>query len=206
MTAIKLRTDGERFKQLVEMHESQIEAFYPLEEEKKVLYEASCRAIWDLTKAAKEDTADARRRLPELEKISQDAEKACSRAYHRSEELITAASLVCVDIVAELIHDNIDALDGMDINSKDVFLAINGALPENIFVDTNMRDRNPILYVKGGGASQSLRMKLVPSEIRAHIMCCSKGGHFIDRNRFLSDYEKGEYRYDLKDWKMYRFS
>lgn len=48
MTVIKLKTDGERYRQLVEKHVSQMEALIPFEEEKDKANEASRRALWDV--------------------------------------------------------------------------------------------------------------------------------------------------------------
>lgn len=62
MTVIKLKTDGERYRQLVEKHESQMEALVPFEEERDKTNEASRRALWDVMRAEEEDSAEAERR------------------------------------------------------------------------------------------------------------------------------------------------
>lgn len=196
MTVIKLKTDGERYRQLVEKHESQMEALVPFEEEKDKANEASRRALWDAMRAEEEDSAEAERRLPELERIASEAEEVYTQAYRRSRDLVDETVITCIKVVVELIHDNIDTLDGMNINSKAAFLAINLALPENIYVETNGSKCDPILYVRGREVSQSIGIGLQPSNIHTHIMCCNKDGHFVDRDRFLGDYVKGVYRFE----------
>ena len=198
MTVIKLKTDGERYKQLVEKHESQMEALVPFEEEKDKANEASRRALWDAMRAEEEDSAEAERRLPELEMIASEAEEVYTQACRSSSDLVDETVITCIEVVVELIHDNIDTLDGMNINSKAAFLAINWALPENIYVETNGLKCDPILYVRGSEISQSVGIGLQPSNIHTHIMCCNKDGHFVDRNRFLGDYVNGVYRFESK--------
>ena len=198
MTVIKLQTDGERYRQLVEKHERQMEALVPFEEEKDKANEASRRALWDAMRAEEEDSAEAERRLPELERIASEAEEVYTQACRRSRDLVDETVITCIEVVVELIHDNIDTLDGMNINSKAAFLAINLALPEKIYVETNGSKCDPILYVRGCEVSQSIGIGLQPSNIHTHIMCCNKDGHFVDRNRFLGDYVNGVYRFESK--------
>ena len=198
MTVIKLKTDGERYRQLVEKHERQMEALVPFEEEKDKANEASRRALWNAMRAEEEDSAEAERRLPELERIASEAEEVYTQACRRSRDLVDEAVITCIEVVVELIHDNIDTLDGMNINSKAAFLAINLALPEKIYVETNGSKCDPILYVRGCEVSQSIGIGLQPSNIHTHIMCCKKDGHFVDRNRFLGDYVNGVYRFESK--------
>lgn len=45
MAVIKLKTDGGRYRQLIEKYESQMEALVPFEEEKDKANEASRRAL-----------------------------------------------------------------------------------------------------------------------------------------------------------------
>lgn len=198
MTVIKLKTDGERYRQLVEKHESQMEALVPFEEERDKTNEASRRALWDVMRAEEEDSAEAERRLPELERIANEAEEAYTQACRRSRDLVDETVITCIEVVVELIHDNIDTLDGMNINSKAAFLAINWALPENIYVETNRNKCDPILYVRGSEVSQSVSIGLQSGNIHTHIMCCNKDGHFVDRDRFLGDYANGAYRFESK--------
>lgn len=198
MTVIKLKIDGERYRQLVEKHERQMEALVPFEEEKDKANEASRRALWDAMRAEEEDSAEAERRLPELEMIASEAEEVYTQACRRSRDLVDETVITCIEVVVELIHDNIDTLDGMNINSKAAFLAINLALPEKIYVETNGSKCDPILYVRGCEVSQSIGIGLQPSNIHTHIMCCNKDGHFVDRNRFLGDYVNGVYRFESK--------
>lgn len=198
MTVIKLKTDGEHYRQLVEKHERQMEALVLFEEEKDKANEASRRALWDAMRAEEEDSAEAERRLPELERIASEAEEVYTQACRRSRDLVDETVITCIEVVVELIHDNIDTLDGMNINSKAAFLAINLALPEKIYVETNGSKCDPILYVRGCEVSQSIGIGLQPSNIHTHIMCCNKDGHFVDRNRFLGDYVNGVYRFESK--------
>ena len=198
MNAIKLKTDGERFKQLVEKHEGQMKALLPFEEEKEKAHEASCQALREVMRAMEEYSAEAERSLPELERIADEAEASCTQVYRRSMDLLDETVNTCIEIVVELIHDNIDTLDGMNINGKDVFLAINWALPEDIFVGTNMSKKDPVLYVKGSELSSDLCIELQPGNIKTHIMCCNKDGHFVDKSRFLADYENGVYQFESK--------
>lgn len=198
MTVIKLKTDGELREQAVEKHESQIEMLVPFEEEKDRANEASRRALWDAMRAEEEDSAEAERRLAELERIAGEAEEVYTQACRRSRDLVDETVITCIEVVVELIHDNIDTLDGMNINSKTAFLAINWALPENIYVETNGSRCDPILYVCGSEVSQSVGIGLQPGNIHTHIMCCNKDGHFIDRDRFLGDYVDGVYRFESK--------
>lgn len=198
MTVIKLKTDGERYRQLVEKHERQMEALVPFEEEKDKANEASRRALWDAMRAEEEDSAEAERRLPELERIASEAEEVYTQACRRSRDLVDETVITCIEVVVELIHDNIDTLNGMNINSKAAFLAINLVLPENIYVETNGSKCDPILYVRGSEVNQSIGIGLQASNIHTHIMCCNKDGHFVDRDRFLGDYVNGVYRFESK--------
>ena len=198
MTVIKLKTDGERYRQLVEKHTSQMEALIPFEEDKDKANEASRRALWDVMRAEEEDFAEAERCLPELERIASEAEEVYTQACRRSRDLADETVITCIEVVVELIHDNIDTLDGMNINSKAAFLAINWALPEKIYVETNGSKCDPILYVRGREVSQSVGIGLQPGNIHTHIMCCNKDGHFVDKRRFVADYENGVYQFGLK--------
>lgn len=169
MSKIKLKTDGDRYNQLIEKKEKQLADLVALDEHEKQASKECSQAFQRYMDATRENTAYAKQRLADE----------TGRTF--------------IAIVAELIHDNIDVLDGMDINSKQVFLALNEALPDDIFVDTNMGDLNAVLHVHGGSRNMLVRKELERIDYGTHILCCGKQDHFISKERFIADYENGKY-------------
>lgn len=204
MSKIKLKTDGERYNQLIEKCEKQLADLAELEayeEQADKEYEKAYSQVMRQYMNADRKDAVAKQQSAERiaeasiadEKYEQAIEK-YKQAAGRCFELVDATARTFIAIVAELIHDNIDVLDGMNINSKQVFLAINEALPEDIFVDTNMGDCNAVISVHGGSKNKRVRMELQQIDYGTHILCCGKQDHFISKERFLTDYESGKYR------------
>lgn len=193
MSKIKLKTDGKRYNQLIEKREKQLADLVALDEHEKQASKECSQAFQRYMDAARENTAYAKQRLAELQADRNRAEENYRQATDRCFELVDETARTFIDVVVELIHDNIDVLDGMDANSKQVFLAINEALPDDIFVDTNMGERNAVLHVHGGSRNKRVRIALQRVNIGTHIMCCGKQDHFINKERFLADYDNGEY-------------
>lgn len=198
MSKIKLKTDGDRYNQLIEKKEKQLADLVALDEHEKQASKECSQAFQRYMDAARENTAYAKQRLAELQADRNRAEENYRQATDRCSELADETGRTFIAIVAELIHDNIDVLDGMDVNSKQVFLALNEALPEDIFVDTNMGDLNAVISVHGGSRNKRVCMELQRIDYGTHILCCGKLNHFIDKKRFLADYENGKYGNDAR--------
>lgn len=193
MSKIKLKTDGDRYNQLIEKKEKQLADLVALDEHEKQASKECSQAFQRYMDAARENTAYAKQRLAELQADRNRAEENYRQAVERCSELADETGRTFIAIVAELIHDNIDVLDGMDVNSKQVFLALNEALPDDIFVDTNMGDLNAVISVHGGSRNKRVCMELQRIDYGTHILCCGKQDHFINKERFLADYDNGEY-------------
>ena len=193
MSKIKLKTDGKRYNQLIEKKEKQLADLVALDEHEKQAGKECSQAFQRYMDAARENTAYAKQRLAELQADRNRAEENYRQAVERCSEFADETGRTFIAIVAELIHDNIDVLDGMDVNSKQVFLALNEALPDDIFVDTNMGDLNAVLHVHGGSRNMLVRTELERIDYGTHILCCGKQDHFISKERFIADYENGKY-------------
>lgn len=193
MSKIKLKTDGKRYNQLIEKKEKQLADLVALDEHEKQASKECSQAFQRYMDAARENTAYAKQRLAELQSDRNRAEENYRQATDRCSEFADETGRTFIAIVAELIHDNIDVLDGMDVNSKQVFLALNEALPDDIFVDTNMGDLNAVLHVHGGSRNMLVRTELERIDYGTHILCCGKQDHFISKERFIADYENGKY-------------
>lgn len=193
MSKIKLKTDGDRYNQLIEKKEKQLADLVALDEHEKQASKECSQAFQRYMNAARENTAYAKQRLAELQADRNRAEENYRQAVERCSEFADETGRTFIAIVAELIHDNIDVLNGMDVNSKQVFLALNEALPDDIFVDTNMGDLNAVLHVHGGSRNMLVRTELERIDYGTHILCCGKQDHFISKERFIADYENGKY-------------
>ena len=198
MAEIKLKTDGKRYNQLIEKREKQLAALAELEAYEKRASKACAQAICEYTDADDMDDDDTEDEDQQpVERIIDwhvaEADAKYKQATKRCFELVDATAKTFIEVVAELIHDNIDVLDGMNINGKQVFLALNEALPEDIFVDTNMKERDTVLRVNGGERNKRVHIALQRINIITHIQCCGKNSHFIDKKRFLADYAMGKY-------------
>ena len=201
MSKIKLKTDGERYNQLIEKREEQLPELVTLEEDEdqadKAYEQAYSKAMRQYTTVDMKDAA-AKQHYNELIDDARIANEKYKQATKRCSEFADETGRTFIAIVAELIHDNIDVLDGMDINSKQVFLALNKALPEDIYVDTNMGDLNAVLHVHGGSRNKRVRTELERIDCGTHILCCGKQDHFISKERFLADYDNGKYGNDAR--------
>lgn len=193
MSKIKLKTDGDRYNQLIEKKEKQLADLVALDEHEKQASKECSQAFQRYMDATRENTAYAKQRLAELQADRNRAEENYKQAVERCSEFADETGRTFIAIVAELIHDNIDVLDGMDVNSKQVFLALNKALPDDIFVDTNMSDCNAVISVHGGSRNKRVRTELERIDYGTHILCCDKQDHFINKERFIADYENGKY-------------
>lgn len=197
MSKIKLKTDGKHYNELLEKREKQLVKLVPLEEDEdqadKAYELAYSKAMRQYTTVDMKDAA-AKQHYNELIDDARIANEKYKQATKRCSELADETGRTFIAIVAELIHDNIDTLDGIDVNSKQVFLAINKALPDDIFVDTNMGDLNAVITVHGGSRNKRVRTELERIDHGTHILCCGKQDHFINKERFLADYESGKYR------------
>lgn len=196
MSKIKLKTDGKHYNELIEKKEEQLTELVPLEEDEdqadKAYELAYSKAMRQYTTVDMKDAA-AKQHYNELIDDACIANEKYKQATKRCSELADETGRTFIAIVAELIHDEVDVLDGMDINSKQVFLAINKALPDDIFVDTNMGDLNAAITVHGSSRNMRVRAELQRIDHGTHILCCGKQDHFINKERFLADYENGKY-------------
>ena len=95
--------------------------------------------------------------------------------------------------MAELLHDNIDILDGENLNDKAVSIALNGALPDDIHISTNKSTKDTILYVEGGESSRRMSHCLRSSNKATHIRPCRKDSDIISKRRYMNDYYQGIY-------------
>lgn len=136
MSHIDISTDGTRYNQLVRLHEEQIRNLKQSEEPELQAYEAYDKALWDiLTNTSADVDADELMELLNKETVAQEYRAAIENGLDASKRAVATA----VELVAELLHDNIDILDGERLNDKAVSIALNGALPDDIvmiFCDT----------------------------------------------------------------------
>lgn len=190
MGHIDINTDSTRYKQLVSLHEKQIEALKPYEEQEKQAYEAYDKAICDSvmnTPAATDEQTD------EFLRNELIATQKYRAAIENGRDASKRAVATAVELVAELIHDNIDTLDGESLNDKQVFLALNEALPDDIYVSTNKSTTDTVLYVEGGASSLRMAQYLNPNNGNTHIRPCRTDSDVIDKERYMNDYDQGLY-------------
>ena len=190
MSHIDISTDGTRYNQLVSLHEEQIRNLKQSEEPELKAYEAYDKALWDiLTNTSADVDADELMELLNKETVAQEYRAAVENGLDASKRAVATA----VELVAELLHDNIDILDGERLNDKAVSIALNGALPDDIHIFTNNRPKDTILYVKGGESSFRMRRYLQPSNKATHIRPCRTDSDIISKQRYMSDYYQGIY-------------
>ena len=190
MSHIDIKTDGTRYNQLVRLHEEQIRNLKQSEESELQAYEAYDKALWDiLTNTSADVDADELMELLNKETVEQEYRAAVENGLDASKRAVATA----VELVAELLHDNIDILDGERLNDKAVSIALNGALPDDIHIFTNNRPKDTILYVKGGESSFRMRRYLRSYNKATHINPCRTDSDIISKQRFMSDYYKGIY-------------
>ena len=187
MASIDIKTDGTRYKQLVSLHEKQIEALKPYEEREKKASEAYNQAVSDSVMA---DTDEEKAWLLVLEN---NAECEYRAAIENGRDASKRAVATAVELVAELLHDNIDVLDGKCLNDKGVFLSLNEALPDNIYISTNKSTTDTVLYVEGGASSLRMAQYLHPNNGDTHIRPCRTDSDTIDKQRYMNDYDQGIY-------------
>lgn len=190
MSHIDIKTDGTRYNQLVRLHEEQIRNLKQSEEPELQAYEAYDKALWDiLTNTSADVDADELMELLNKETVAQEYRAAVENGLDASKRAVATA----VELVVELLHDNIDILDGERLNDKSVSIALNGALPDDIHIFTNNRPKDTILYVKGGESSFRMRRYLQSSNKATHIRPCRTDSDIISKQRYMSDYYKGIY-------------
>lgn len=190
MSSIDIKTDGTHYKQLVRLHEEQIRNLKQSEERENKVYEAYDKALWDtLTNASADVDADELMELINKETAVQEYRAAVESGLDASKRAVATA----VELVAELIHDNIDTLDGESLNNKAVSIALNGALPDDIHISTNKSTKDTVLYVEGGESSRRMRHCLRSSNKATHIRPCRTNSDIISKQRYMSDYYKGIY-------------
>ena len=190
MSHIDIKTDGTRYNQLVRLHEEQIRNLKQSEESELQAYEAYDKALWDiLTNTSADVDADELMELLNKETVAQEYRAAVENGLDASKRAVATA----VELVAELLHDNIDILDGERLNDKAVSIALNGALPDDIHIFTNNRPKDTILYVKGWESSFRMRRYLRSYNKATHIHPCRTDSDIISKQRFMSDYYKGIY-------------
>lgn len=193
MKHIDISTDGTGYKQLVRLYEEEIKNLKQYEEREKKAAEARKLSVWDTIMSYKEAPADTAEQADELLRRQTQTEIEYRTAIKDGMEESTEARITAVALVAELIHDNIDTLDGEHLNSKAVFIALNEALPENIYIATNKDTEDPILYVESGADSPRMCQQLQPCNTTTHIHLCREDSDIIDKQRFMNDYNQGEY-------------
>lgn len=193
MNHIEIRTDGTFYKQLVSLHEEQIENLKQYEEREKKAYEARNKSVWDTITSYQKTPAEAAEQADELLRSQGQTELEYRAAIAGGMEESTWAATTAVALVAELLHDNIDTLDGERLNSKAVFLALNEALPEDIYIATNKDTEDPILYVESGADSLRMCQQLQPCNADTHIRPCRTDSDIISKQRYLNDYDQGVY-------------
>ena len=193
MNSIKISTDGAYYKQLVRLHKEQIESLKQYEEREKKAAEARKLSVWDTLMSYKEAPADTAEQADELLRSQGQTELEYRAAIADGMEESTWAATTAVALVAELLHDNIDTLDGERLNSKAVFLALNEALPEDIYIATNKDTEDPILYVESGADSLRMCQQLQPCNADTHIRLCRTDSDIISKQRYLNDYDQGIY-------------
>lgn len=189
MGHIDINTDGTRYKQLVSLHEKQIEALKPYEEREKQAYEAYDKAICDSVMNTPADADEQAELLRNEENATREYRAAIENGRDASKRAVATA----VELVAELIHDNIDTLDGESLNDKQVFLALNEALPDDIYVSTNKSTTDTVLYVEGVASSLRMAQYLNPNNGNTYIRPCRTDSDTIDKERYMNDYNQGLY-------------
>lgn len=190
MSHIDIKTDGTHYKQLVSLHEKQIDALKPYEEREKQAYDAYNRAVSDTVMKTPADTDEQTDEFLRNELIATQKYRA---AIENGRDASKRAVATAVELVAELIHDNIDTLDGECLNDKGVFLALNEALPDDIYVSTNKSTTDTVLYVEGGASSLRMAQYLNPNNGNTHIRPCRTDSDTIDKERYMNDYDQGLY-------------
>lgn len=190
MTRIDIKTDGTRYNQLVSLHKQQIDALKPYEEREKQAYDAYNRAVSDTVMKTPADTDEQTDELLRNELIATQKYRA---AIENGRDASKRAVATAVELVAELIHDNIDTLDGECLNDKGVFLALNEALPDDIYISTDRSTTDTVLYVEGGASSLRMAQYLRPNNGNTHIRPCRTDSDTIDKERYLNDYDRGIY-------------
>lgn len=193
MNHIEINTDGTNYKCLVSLYEKQLDNLKQYEEREKKAAEARKLSVWDTLMSYKEAPADTAEQADELLRRQAQTEIEYRTAIKDGMEESTDAAATAVEIVAELLHDNIDVLDGKRLNSKAVFLALNEALPENIYITTNKDTEDPILYVESGADSLRMYQHLQPCNTDTHIRPCRTDSDIISKQRYLNDYNQGVY-------------
>lgn len=193
MSHININTDGTHYKYLVSLHEKQLENLKQYEEREEKAAEARKLSVWDTLMSYKEAPADTAEQADELLRRQTQTEIEYRTAIKDGMEESTDAAATAVEIVAELLHDNIDTLDGERLNSKAVFIALNEALPENIYIATNKDTEDTILYVESGADSLRMCQQLQPCNTDTHIHPCRTDSDIIDKQRYLNDYDRGVY-------------
>lgn len=189
MSNIDINTDGTRYKQLVSLHEKQIEALKPYEAREKQAYEAYDKAICDSIMNTPADADE----LAELLRNEENAIREYRAAIENGRDASKRAVATAVELVAELIHDNIDTLDGESLNDKAVFIALNEALPDDIYISTNKSTTDTVLYVESGASSLRMAQYLNPNNGNTHIRPCRTDSDTIDKERYMNGYEQGLY-------------
>ena len=189
MSNIDINTDGTRYKQLVSLHEKQIEVLKPYEAREKQAYEAYDKAICDSIMNTPADADE----LAELLRNEENAIREYRSAIENGRDASKRAVATAVELVAELIHDNIDTLDGESLNDKAVFIALNEALPDDIYISTNKSTTDTVLYVESGASSLRMAQYLNPNNGNTHIRPCRTDSDTIDKERYMNDYEQGLY-------------
>lgn len=190
MTRIDIKTDGTRYNQLISLHEQQIEALKPYEEREKQAYDAYNRAVSNTVMKTPADTDEQTDELLRNELIATQKYRA---AIENGRDASKRAVATAVELVAELIHDNIDTLDGECLNDKQVFLVLNEALPDDIYISTDRSTTDTVLYVEGGASSLRMAQYLRPNNGNTHIRPCRTDSDTIDKERYMNDYEQGLY-------------
>lgn len=193
MKHIDISTDGFNYKQLVRLYKEEIKNLKQYEEREKKAAEARKLSVWDTLMSYNEAPTDTAEQADELLRRQAQTEIEYRTAIKDGMEESTEAATTAVALVAELIHDNIDTLDGERLNSKAVFLALNEALPEDIYIATNKDTEDPILYVESGADSPRMCQQLQPCNTRTHIHPCREDSDIIDKQRFMNNYNQGEY-------------
>lgn len=189
MSHIDIKTDGTHYKQLVGLHERQIEALKPYEEREKQAYEAYDKAICDSIMNTPADADE----LAELLRNEENAIREYRVAIENGRDASKRAVATAVELVAELIHDNIDTLDGESLNDKAVFIALNEALPDDIYISTNKSTTDTVLYVESGPSSLRMAQYLNPNNGNTHIRPCRTDSDTLDKERYMNDYDQGIY-------------
>lgn len=189
MSHIDIKTDGTRYKQLVSLHEEQIRNLKQSEEPENQAYEAYDNALWDSLTNTSSDADEQAELLRKKEIAEQKYRTVVENGLDASKRAVATA----VELVAELIHDNIDTLDGESINNKGVSIALNGALPDDIHISTNKSTKDTVLYVEGGESSRRMRHCLRSSNRATHIRPCRTNSDIISKQRYLFDYYQGLY-------------